>query len=63
MFTSGIGEPQSTPYRVMARDAASTVVEWFDETAGSNRLTQINFEDNRYWVSMGRFREWFRRVG
>jgi hypothetical protein len=38
MFTSGIGEPQSTPYRVMARDAASTVVEWFDETAGSNRL-------------------------
>jgi hypothetical protein len=59
---SGIGQPSSRAYKVVAKDAESVVIETFDALLGRTHLVHIHFEDGRYWLSAGAVREWFKRV-
>ena len=50
-------------YRVVARDEDGAFVVSSHPDEHGESLTHIRFEgENRYWVSLGSFREFFRRV-
>lgn len=44
-------------YEVVAMDADSVAILW-----GTGQILHIHFEDDWYWISLGRNREWFKRV-
>ena len=44
-------------YEVVAMDADSVAILW-----GAGQILHIHFEDDWYWISLGRNREWFKRV-
>jgi hypothetical protein len=53
------------PYEVLASDSISVAIRYLDELAGEWLIQHIYFDPNdadRYWVSIGFGREWFRRV-
>ena len=57
------GHRDSQRYEVIGTDldsvAIMSFVDWMDERT----IYHIHFEDDRhYWISLGRQREWFRRV-
>ena len=54
----------ATPYVVLASDAVSVVVRSKDPLSGEERIQQIHFEGDCYWVALpgGRLCEFFRRV-
>jgi hypothetical protein len=50
-------------YTVVGRNADEVLVVSHDETgARGDGLQHIHFEGDRYWISLGPFREFFRRV-
>jgi len=60
---SGIGDAERTKYRVIASDSESVVIQFADALTESSILRQIHFDGpDRYWIALGRFREWFRRL-
>jgi len=44
-------------YEVVAMDADSVAIVY-----GAGQILHIHFEDDWYWISCGRQREWFKRV-
>ncbi len=44
-------------YEVVAMDADSVAI-----ICSPERILHIHFEDGGYWISLGRNREWFKRV-
>jgi hypothetical protein len=44
-------------YEVVAMDANSVAILW-----SPGNILHIHFEDDWYWISLGRNREWFKRV-
>lgn len=53
------------PYEVLASDSISVAIRFHDELAGEWLIQHIHFDPkdaDRYWVSIGFGREWFRRV-
>lgn len=44
------------PYEVLASDADSVAIMC------GGQIRQIHFEGDHYWISLGRNREWFKRV-
>lgn len=50
------GYAERGPYEVLASDEVSVAV------ISGGQIRQINFEGDHYWISMGRNREWFKRI-
>src|SRR4029077_17500255 len=49
------------PYRVVAMDACSVVILSVDPIVGG-QLIYLRFEGSRYWICLGKFREYFKRI-
>jgi len=51
-------------YEVVAKDSDSVAIRYEDtQVTGQWRIQHVHFEgQNRYWIALGRNREWFRRV-
>lgn len=49
-------------YEVLACDSESVAIWYFDEFVNEYRVRQIHFEGEYFWVSLGRMREFFRRI-
>jgi hypothetical protein len=62
VYTNYEGAKRNDPYKVIARDSVSVVVECFHPLFGEERLIQIFFEDDHYYFWTGNMREFFRRV-
>ena len=69
MISGFEGEPTETrPYEIVDRDSESVVIrcpdvlsEYLDDP--EDRLQQIHFADNFYWIALGNgFCEWFRKI-
>ena len=57
------GHQSVAAYEVVASDADSVVIRYHDTLAGEDRLRQIHFVDDYYWITVGGgLCEWFRRV-
>lgn len=58
------GHRSSARYEVVASDSTSVVVRTRDVVSGEDRLQQIHFDGDSYWVSLlgGNICEFFRRV-
>ncbi len=57
------GYHRSASYEVVASDSVSVIVRSRDEMSGEDRLQQIHFEGDYYWVALGgRMCEFFRRL-
>jgi len=50
-----------TRYTVVAKDSSSVATVSENRLAGK-RIFHIHFEDDHYWICLGRIREYFRRV-
>jgi hypothetical protein len=50
-----------TRYTVVAKDSSSVATVSENRTAGK-RIFHIHFEDDHYWICLGRIREYFKRV-
>jgi len=48
-------------YRVVAKDEASVVTVSFDPLYGG-QIQHKHFDGQHYWISLGRFREYFKRL-
>ena len=53
---------QTVPYRVLGKDADSVCIEFRSAEDGETHLQHLHFVGDHYWVGMGSFREWFRKV-
>jgi hypothetical protein len=57
------GHRDSGNYEVIGGDVESVVVRYRDALTGQDRITQIHFAGDHYWLSInGGLIEWFRRV-
>ena len=56
------GVRESTQYQLIAADSSSVAVTSFSTLLGEKRIQHIHFENGCYWVSVGRNREWFKRI-
>jgi hypothetical protein len=57
------GYRSTAPYEVVASDSRSVVIRYFDTLVEEDRLRQIHFDGDHYWIAVGgRFCEYFRRV-
>jgi len=51
-----------SPYKVVARDSSGVVIVGAS-LIDSEQITHIHFEKHGYWICLGKFREYFRRIG
>lgn len=51
------GFRERAQYEVVAMDADSVAI-----LCSPEQIQHIHFEDGHYWISLGRNREWFKRV-
>jgi len=57
------GDAESCVYKVVAKNAdGALVVRPSDSPRGDALLQHVRFEGRHYWVSLGSFREYFRRI-
>jgi hypothetical protein len=57
------GHHDSETYKIAASDSESVVVRTKCPLTGDNRLQQIHFDGNYYWVGIsGSMIEWFKKV-
>jgi hypothetical protein len=56
------GQLESRPYEVVASDSESVVVRCFVSWLKEDRLRQIHFEGDYYWLWAWGIREYFRRI-
>jgi hypothetical protein len=57
------GHRSVTAYEVVASDSRSVVIRYFDSLAGEDRLRQIHFDGEYYWIALGGgLCEYFRRM-
>ena len=60
---SGMGEPARSRYEVVGSDDDSVVLRSYNDFTQSHELSHIFFDgDDAYWVPIGKYREWFRRI-
>jgi len=55
------GHRTAARYKVVAKDACSVVTISESPIAGK-RIFYIRFEGDHYWICLGRFREYFKRI-
>jgi hypothetical protein len=56
------GHTEVGHYRVVAKNSSSVVTVGTSSLTGEEAIYHIHFEGNYYWISLGKFREYFRRV-
>jgi hypothetical protein len=57
------GHRESGGYEVVASDSVSVVVRYQDFLSGEDRLRQIHFDGDYYWIALGGgLCEYFRRI-
>jgi hypothetical protein len=56
------GETEASRYVVVAKDSSSVAVVYVDPVDGTEAISHIHFEGRHYWISLGRIREYFRRI-
>jgi hypothetical protein len=56
------GETEVSRYVVAAKDSSSVAVVYVDPVEGTETISHIHFEGRHYWISLGRIREYFRRI-
>jgi hypothetical protein len=49
-------------YEVLASDSDSIAISHWDSLLEEKRIRHLHFEGDRYWISIGHQREWFKRV-
>jgi hypothetical protein len=49
-------------YKVLDMDSESVAVTRWDSVLKETKIRHIHFEGDRYWISLGRQREWFKRI-
>ena len=62
LYSQFKGDLDVTRYRVLAQDRDSVAILIRDGFLGKPRIQHIHFDGPRYWVSIGPYREWFKRV-
>jgi len=56
------GNTEVGRYRVVAKNSSSAVTVGTSSLTGEEFIYHIHFEGRYYWISLGKFREYFRRV-
>lgn len=56
------GRTEISRYVVVAKDQSSAAVVLMDPLTREQTITHVHFENRRYWISLGPFREYFRKV-
>jgi hypothetical protein len=57
------GPRETARYEILAMDEHSVAIRTFDSKSGKPEICHIHFEgESRYWISLGGFREFFRRI-
>jgi hypothetical protein len=49
-------------YKVLASDSDSVAILHWDDLLGEQRVKQLHFEGRHYWISLGRNREFFKKI-
>jgi hypothetical protein len=61
-YTELNGSNDSYPYELVAVDRVSVVIRCFDSLENADKLVQVHFEGNHYWLWAWGQREYFRRI-
>ncbi len=56
------GSTDNLSYRVLAKNSDEVVVAGLSSVTGELSIHHIHFEGRYYWISLGAFREYFRRL-
>ena len=56
------GHKESIEYRVIAKDDDSTAIVLWNPLLNKKVISHIHFDDKHYWVAIGPFREFFKRI-
>ena len=62
LYSDYKGHKEIQKYKIVAVDADSVAITLWDSLLEEWRIRHIHFENDRYWISLGRQREWFKRV-
>ena len=52
---------ESDPYTVLGKDSDTVCIESTCSDTGESHLQHLHFDGGYYWISLGQFREWFRK--
>lgn len=61
-YTNFKGHKETKQYEVVAADSDSVAVVRWDSLLQEFRIRHIHFQGERYWISIGRQREWFKKI-
>ena len=62
LYSDYKGHKEIQNYKIVAVDADSVAVILWDSSLEDRQIRHIHFENDRYWIAIGRQREWFKRV-
>lgn len=62
LYSDYQGHKEIEQYEIIAADSDSVAIRRWDTLLEEWRIRHIHFEGDRYWISIGRQREWFKRV-
>ena len=62
LYSDYRGHKEIEKYEILAADSDSVAIRRWDSLLEEWRIRHIHFEGDRYWISIGRQREWFKRV-
>jgi len=56
------GHKETQKYKVIGSDSETVSITWWYSFLKEQQVRKIHFEGDRYWISIGRHKEWFKRV-
>jgi len=62
LYSDYQGHKETQQFEIVATDSDSVAITLWDSELKEFRIRHIHFEGDRYWISIGRQREWFRKV-
>jgi len=62
LYSDYQGHKEIQKFEVVAADSDSIAITLWDSLLEESRIRHIHFEGDRYWISIGHQREWFKRV-
>ena len=62
LYSTFRGETETSRYAVLAKDADSVIVRYYQARGKRNTVNRLVFDGRYYWIALGRIREFFRRV-
>ena len=61
-YTEYEGDESVVPYQFVAKDANSVAITSPSVYGDGDKIQHIHFEGKYYWICLGQFREYFKRV-